>query len=68
MAVGVKDEGFKSRLALPEEWRALRDQDLSEKCGTQGAIFVHASGFIGGCKTKEGALEMADNALKMATV
>ena len=24
-----------------------------------GAIFIHASGFIGGHKTKEGALEMA---------
>jgi len=67
LAVGVKDEAFKSRLALPEEWRALRDEKLSEKCGTKGAVFVHASGFIGGNKTKEGALEMADNALKMSS-
>ena len=52
---------------MPEEWRALRDEKLSEKCGTKGAVFVHASGFIGGNKTKEGALEMADNALKMSS-
>ena len=28
LAVGVKDEGFKSRLPIREDWRALRDQDL----------------------------------------
>ena len=53
------------RLALPEEWRALRDQDLSDKSGIKGCIFAHASGFIGGNKTKEGALEMAVKSLKI---
>jgi len=65
LAVGCKDEGFKSRLALPEEWRALRDQDLSDKSGIKDCIFAHASGFIGGNKTKEGALEMAVKSLKI---
>ena len=65
LAVGVKDENFKSRLALPEDWRALRDQELSDKCGIPGSVFVHSSGFIGGNKTKEGALEMAVKSLKI---
>ena len=50
---------FNSRLAIREDWRGLRDQDLEEKSGIEGTIFVHASGFIGGCKTKEGAMKMA---------
>lgn len=46
-------------MAIREDWRGLRDQDLEEKSGIEGTIFVHASGFIGGCKTKEGAMKMA---------
>jgi len=64
LAVGVKNEGFKSRLALNENWRALRDEQLVEKSGIQGCIFVHASGFIGGNKTQEGALKMAIGTMK----
>lgn len=41
-------DSFVSRKGLPEEWRGLRDQVLTEKMGIQGGIFVHASGFIGG--------------------
>ena len=58
-AVPVEDESFVSRLKLKEDWCALRDQELSKKSQIQDCIFVHASGFIGGNKTKAGALEMA---------
>ncbi|AOW04609.1 uncharacterized protein YALI1_D33105g [Yarrowia lipolytica] len=58
-AVNEKDSAFKSRKPLPEEWRGLRDEELSEKSGIPGGVFVHAAGFIGGNKTLEGALEMA---------
>ncbi|KAH9982497.1 GAMM1 protein [Lactifluus volemus] len=51
-AVPVSPESFESRKALPEPWRG-------------GCIFVHASGFIGGNRTKDGALEMAKKALEM---
>lgn len=64
-AVPAASDSFQSRKALPEVWRGLRDDILSEKSGIQGCIFVHASGFIGGNKTKEGALEMAKQALSM---
>ncbi|KAI0732370.1 GAMM1 protein [Fomitopsis betulina] len=64
-AVPVRPESFDSRKALPEVWRGLRDDVLSLKSGVDGCIFVHASGFIGGNKTKEGALQLAKLALEM---
>ncbi|KAJ3774926.1 GAMM1 protein [Lentinula raphanica] len=64
-AVPVSPESFESRKALPEKWRGLRDEVLSETSGIPGCIFVHASGFIGGNKTKEGALQMAKIALEL---
>ena len=47
-AVPVSPDSFESRKALPEAWRGLRDEKLSEESGIDGGIFVHASGFIGG--------------------
>ena len=73
--VSVSESSFESRKPLPESWRGVRDQDLdgvlaaeAEKNGQdklpEGAIFVHASGFIGGHKTKEGAMAMAVRSLE----
>ena len=58
-AVPVEDQYFVSRMKLKEDWCARRDQELSDKSQIEGCVFVHASGFIGGNKTKEGALQMA---------
>ena len=57
----VTEEGtaFTNRLGLPEAWRGLRDAALTEASGIEGAKFVHASGFIGGNATYDGALAMA---------
>uniref|UniRef100_A0A1I8BNE7 UPF0160 protein MYG1, mitochondrial n=1 Tax=Meloidogyne hapla TaxID=6305 RepID=A0A1I8BNE7_MELHA len=49
--------GFDNRVKIP--WMGARDKDLEEQSGIPGAIFVHTNGFIGGAKTKEGALNMA---------
>ncbi|XP_051957285.1 UPF0160 protein MYG1, mitochondrial isoform X1 [Xyrauchen texanus] len=57
---------FQNRLSLLEEWQGIRDDALSELSGIPDCIFVHASGFIGGNKTREGALEMAKRTLQMA--
>lgn len=62
-AVAVGAGSFNSRKALPEAWRGLRDDELSNVCGVPNCVFVHASGFIGGNKTYEGALQMAKLAL-----
>jgi len=64
-AVPVSSESFDSRKALPEAWRGLRDDTLSAASGIEGCVFVHASGFIGGNKTKDGALKLAQAALTM---
>lgn len=74
--VPESEGSFVSRKPLPESWRGVRDQDLdgvlaaeSEKAGKEkipaGAIFTHASGFIGGHQTKEGALAMAVRSLEI---
>lgn len=44
----------------------MRDDALSELSGVPDCVFVHAGGFIGGNKTKEGALEMARRTLQAA--
>ncbi|TCD71506.1 hypothetical protein EIP91_008887 [Steccherinum ochraceum] len=62
-AVPVSPESFESRKALPEAWRGVRDEELSKLSGIEGCIFVHASGFIGGNATKDGATAMAKTAL-----
>lgn len=64
-AVPVSSDSFESRKALPEVWRGLRDENLSKASGIEGCIFVHASGFIGGNKTKDGALSLARKALEL---
>ncbi|PRW61099.1 UPF0160 -like [Chlorella sorokiniana] len=64
-AVGVAPGSFDSRKALPAAWRGLRDAELSAACGIPGGVFVHASGFIGGNNTLEGAVAMAAKALEM---
>ena len=63
-AVGVSKDSFESRKGLPAPWRGVRDEDLSGLTGINGCIFVHASGFIGGNATREGAMLMAQKALE----
>lgn len=64
-AVPINPNSFDSRKKLPAAWCGLRDAELSEKSGIEGCIFVHASGFIGGHATKEGAIAMAKLALTL---
>ncbi|EMC97479.1 hypothetical protein BAUCODRAFT_68098 [Baudoinia panamericana UAMH 10762] len=64
-AVSLDPGSFENRKGLPEAWRGVRDEELSRVSGVPGCIFVHASGFIGGNATFEGALEMAKKAVEM---
>uniref|UniRef100_A0A7E4V096 UPF0160 protein MYG1, mitochondrial n=1 Tax=Panagrellus redivivus TaxID=6233 RepID=A0A7E4V096_PANRE len=54
---------FENRAPLPEAWRGFRDEKLSDIVGVPDCVFVHISGFIGGHKTREGAIQMAEKAL-----
>ncbi|WEW55655.1 hypothetical protein PRK78_001088 [Emydomyces testavorans] len=73
--VPVHESSFESRKPLPESWRGVRDSDLDGVIAAEGqskdlppipegAIFTHASGFIGGHKTREGVLAMATRSLQ----
>lgn len=62
--VSVTSTSFEFRFGLPEPWRGVRDEELSKLTGVDGCIFVHAAGFIGGCETKEGTLQLAKLALE----
>lgn len=61
--MAVSPDMFESRRPLPLPWRGLRDDELSEKSGIPGCVFVHMGGFIGGNQTYDGALAMARTAL-----
>jgi len=62
--VPLRVGSFENRLSLPAEWRGLRDQQLQQISGVEGATFVHAGGFIGGAKSKEAVMKMVEIALK----
>ncbi|KAJ1509214.1 hypothetical protein HMI54_002544 [Coelomomyces lativittatus] len=60
-----KSQGtFENRKSLPSSWCGMRDEKLDAVTGVKGGVFVHASGFIGGHRTKEGALQLAKLALQ----
>lgn len=63
-AVPVNSTSFDSRKKLPEPWRGLRDDALSQKTGVPDCVFIHAAGFIGGAKTQESVLKLAQLALE----
>lgn len=64
-AVAVAPDRFENRKALPEQWRGLRDEELSKAAEIPGCVFVHMSGFIGGNQSYDGALSMARTALTL---
>ena len=65
-AVAKESGSFENRKPLPEAWRGNRDTELDIILGKDvedGAVFVHASGFIGGHTTESGARAMASKAI-----
>lgn len=54
------------RVFLHKDWRGVRDEELSKIANIKDSIFCHASGFIGGNKTKDGAIAMALCSLEAA--
>ncbi|KAF2184466.1 MYG1 protein-like protein [Zopfia rhizophila CBS 207.26] len=64
-AVSKENGGFENRKDLPDSWKGVRDEELDKISGIPGCVFVHASGFIGGNKTFDGALAMAKKAVEL---
>ncbi|KAM0677877.1 hypothetical protein BDAP_001556 [Binucleata daphniae] len=63
-AAKKEKNSFAMKMPLNEKWRGLRDKELEEVSGIVGAVFVHATGFLGVCKTIEGAHEMCKKSIK----
>ena len=56
---------FTSRKLLPESWAGLRDDEFVQVTGVTDAVFCHRARFMAVAKSKEGALELAKQALLM---
>jgi uncharacterized UPF0160 family protein len=54
--------GFRGR-GLYHKWRGLQPGDLVKESGINDIVFVHSSGFIGGAKSLESAIKMANYSL-----
>jgi MYG1 exonuclease len=61
--VSKSASSFENRKSLPSDWCGIRNEQLSEISGIDDCVFCHANGFIGGNKTFQGAIAMANQAL-----
>lgn len=62
--VPVKAGSFESRRLLPESWAGLSDERLEEAAGVPDAVFCHKGRFIGGARSADGAVKLAELALQ----
>jgi uncharacterized UPF0160 family protein len=62
--INISSHSFASRKLLPKEWWGKRDGDLVHATGVADAIFCHNTGFLAVSKTKQGALDLANMALR----
>jgi len=65
-AIPPEKGSFAQRTPLPASWAGKRGEELSALLDLPGSIFVHPGRFIGGHKTREGAIRMAEMALKLS--
>ncbi|XP_031636724.1 UPF0160 protein [Contarinia nasturtii] len=64
ICVSKTASSFVCRKFLPPSWRGIRDADLESVSNIADTKFVHATGFIGGAKTRNAVLQMAINAIE----
>ncbi|XP_063707811.1 MYG1 protein [Culicoides brevitarsis] len=64
ICVPTTPDSFVCRKFLHKDWRGIRDEELEKVSGIKGINFCHATGFIGGAKTREAALQMAVQSLE----
>lgn len=62
-AVPLNTHSFDNRNPLKEDWRGLELGALKEKSGIEDIVFCHPSGFIGGARSLESTLKMAELSL-----
>lgn len=56
-------KSFENRKKFPKNWAGLKDSELQELTGVEGAIFCHNARFIAGAKTKQDAYKLASLAI-----
>lgn len=61
--VPVEPGSFDTRKDLPASWAGLRDQELAAITGVEDSVFCHLNLFIGGARSFEGAVQLAELAL-----
>jgi len=61
--VPVEAGSFTARRDLPKSWAGLRDQELAAVTGVEDSVFCHLNLFIGGARSLEGAVKLAELAL-----
>ena len=61
--VPVEAGSFTARMDLPEAWAGLRDAELAAVSGVEDAVFCHLNLFIGGARSFDGAVKLAELAL-----
>lgn len=61
--VPVEPGSFTARMDLPKNWAGLRDQELAAVTGVEDSVFCHLNLFIGGARSFNGAVRLAELAL-----
>jgi len=61
--VPVEAGSFTARMDLPASWAGLRDGELAAVNGVADSVFCHLNLFIGGARSFDGAVKMAELAL-----
>ena len=56
-------ESFDARKDLPQHWAGLQGEELAAATGVPDAVFCHNNLFIAACKSRDGVLKMARQAL-----
>jgi len=56
---------FNNRKDFPKSWGGLRGEELERITGVSDAIFCHHALFLAGTKSKEGAIKLAQIAVKL---
>ena len=61
--VPTEPGSFDTRMDLPKSWAGLREQELAAVTGVEDSVFCHLNLFIGGARSFDGAVRLAELAL-----
>lgn len=57
VAIPPERESFDKKVPFPLAWAGLKDEELEQVTGVEGAVFCHKNRFIAVFRTREGALQ-----------